>query len=117
IVVSGVHYLHQRHIAHRDIKLENILIDRAGKVKLCDFGLAIQFTEGQMLEEVCGSLLYEAPEILARKPYDGLAVDMWSLGVVLYVLVTGEFPYVETTVDGNQMIKCTSTISPFEEDI
>ncbi|KAL1764214.1 sperm motility kinase W, partial [Sigmodon hispidus] len=103
-VVSGVHYLHQRHIAHRDIKLENILIDRAGKVKLCDFGLAIQFTEGQMLEEVCGSLLYEAPEILARKPYDGLAVDMWSLGVVLYVLVTGEFPYVETTVDGMHRI-------------
>ncbi|KAK7796541.1 hypothetical protein U0070_010861 [Myodes glareolus] len=72
-VVSAVHFLHQRCIAHRDIKLENILIDGYGKVKLCDFGLAIQLAEGQMLKKVCGSLLYMAPEILAREPYDGLA--------------------------------------------
>ncbi|CAO2608043.1 Sperm motility kinase [Lemmus lemmus] len=99
-VVSAVHYLHQRRIVHRDIKLENILIDREGKVKLCDFGLAIQVAEGQMLKKVCGSLLYMAPEILASKPYDGLAVDMWSLGVLLYVLVTGQFPYKATTFRG-----------------
>ncbi|KAM7318866.1 hypothetical protein ACRRTK_021978 [Alexandromys fortis] len=99
-VVLAVHFLHQRRIAHRDIKLKNILIDRDGNVKLCDFGLAIQLAEGQMLEELCGSLPYMAPEILARKPYDGLAVDMWSLGVVLYVMVTGKFPYEEVTLDG-----------------
>ncbi|XP_051032307.1 putative sperm motility kinase W [Phodopus roborovskii] len=99
-VVTAVHFLHQRLIAHRDIKLENILIDRAGNVKLCDFGLAIQLKEGQMLKESCGSLHYMAPEILAGKPYDGLAVDMWSLGVVLYVLVTGQFPYEERTYHG-----------------
>ncbi|KAM7328683.1 hypothetical protein ACRRTK_012775 [Alexandromys fortis] len=98
-VVSGVHFLHQRRIAHRDIKLENILIDGGGNVKLCDFGLAIQLAEGQKLEELCGSLLYMAPEILARKPYDGLAVDMWSLGVVLYAMVTGYYPYAEDTLD------------------
>ncbi|XP_006998065.3 putative sperm motility kinase W [Peromyscus maniculatus bairdii] len=99
-VVSGVHFLHQKRIAHRDIKLENILIDRAGNVKLCDFGMARQLAEGQMLEEFCGTLFYLAPEILARKPYDGLAGDMWSLGVLLYVLVTGQFPYEETTSEG-----------------
>ena len=77
-VVSAVHFLHQRRIAHRDIKLENILVDAAGNAKLCDFGMAIEITEGQMLEEICGSLLYWAPEILAKKPYDGLAGDMWS---------------------------------------
>ncbi|GAB1301186.1 Putative sperm motility kinase W [Apodemus speciosus] len=98
-VVSAIHFLHQRHIAHRDIKLENILVDAAGNVKLCDFGMAIKVTEGQMLEDICGSLLYWAPEILARKPYNGLAVDMWSLGIVLYVLVTGNFPYVEATTE------------------
>ncbi|EGW12566.1 Serine/threonine-protein kinase MARK2 [Cricetulus griseus] len=99
-VVTAVHFLHQRRIAHRDFKLENILIDRAGNVKLCDFGMAIQLKEGQMLKEGCGSLNYMAPEILARKRYDGLAVDMWSLGVLLYALVTGYFPYEETTYDG-----------------
>ncbi|KAK7828501.1 hypothetical protein U0070_009010 [Myodes glareolus] len=110
-VVSAVHFLHQRCIAHRDIKLENILIDGYGKVKLCDFGLAIQLAEGQMLKTVCGSLLYMAPEILAREPYDGLAVDMWSLGVLLYVLVTGQFPYTENTLRGMYRL-ITNTMYP-----
>ncbi|XP_076416998.1 putative sperm motility kinase W [Peromyscus maniculatus bairdii] len=110
-VVSAVHFLHQRHIAHRDIKLENILVDAAGNAKLCDFGMAIEITEGQMLEEICGSLLYWAPEILARKPYDGLAGDMWSLGIVLYVLVTGHFPYMEETLEGMHRV-ITTTMCP-----
>ncbi|XP_052610684.1 putative sperm motility kinase W [Peromyscus californicus insignis] len=110
-VVSAVHFLHQRHIAHRDIKLENILVDAAGNAKLCDFGMAIEITEGQMLQEICGSLLYWAPEILARKPYDGLAGDMWSLGIVLYVLVTGHFPYMEETLDGMHRL-ITTTMCP-----
>lgn len=107
-VVSAVHFLHQRHIAHRDIKLENILVDAAGTAKLCDFGMAIKVTEGQMLEEICGSLLYWAPEILARKPYDGLAGDMWSLGIVLYVLVTGHFPYLKATMEDMHRLITTS---------
>ena len=110
-VVSAVHFLHQRHIAHRNIKLESILVDAAGNAKLCDFGMAIKTTEGQMLEETCGSLLYRAPEILARKPYDGLAVDMWSLGIVLYVLVTGHFPYVEATIEDMHRV-ITTTMCP-----
>ena len=73
--------------------------------------MAIKTTEGQMLEETCDSLLYRAPEILARKPYDGLAVDMWSLGIVLYVLVTGHFPYVEATIEDMHRI-ITTTMCP-----
>ncbi|CAO2607323.1 Sperm motility kinase Z [Lemmus lemmus] len=96
-LASAVHFLHERRIAHRDIKLENILLGEGGKVKLCDFGLATQLREGQMLEELWGTLPYLAPEILAGTPYDGMAGDMWSLGVVLYVLVTGRLPYVEST--------------------
>ncbi|XP_075835267.1 sperm motility kinase-like [Microtus pennsylvanicus] len=96
-LASAVHFLHQRLIAHRDIKLENILLGEGGKVKLCDFGLATQLVEGQMLEDLWGSLPYLAPEILAGTPYDALAGDMWSLGIVFYVLVTGHLPYVEST--------------------
>ncbi|XP_038199711.1 sperm motility kinase-like [Arvicola amphibius] len=96
-LASAVHFLHQRLIAHRDIKLENILMGPDGKVKLCDFGLATQLVEGQMLEELWGTLPYLAPEILAGTPYDAMAGDMWSLGIVFYVLVTGHLPYVEST--------------------
>ncbi|XP_041528487.1 putative sperm motility kinase W [Microtus oregoni] len=98
-LASAVHFLHQRRITHCDIKLENILLGEGGKVKLCDFELATQLVEGQMLHELWGSLPYWAPEILARKPYDCMAGDMWSLGVVLYVLVTGHFPYEESTLE------------------
>ncbi|XP_059137390.1 putative sperm motility kinase W [Peromyscus eremicus] len=110
-VVSGVHFLHQKRIAHRDIKLENVLIDGAGNVKLCDFGMSRQLAEGQMLKEFCGTLVYLAPEILARKPYDGLAGDMWSLGVLLYVLVTGKFPYDETTYERMYKVITTTIFS------
>ena len=95
--MSAVQYLYQRHIAHQDIKLENNLIDNTGNIKLLDFGMATQLAEGQMLQEGCGPLLYMVPDILAGKPYDALAGDMWSMGILLYVLVTGHFPYEETT--------------------
>ncbi|CAO2601796.1 Sperm motility kinase [Lemmus lemmus] len=97
-LASGVHFLHQRRIAHHDIKLENNLLGEGGEVKLCDFGLATQLVKGQMLQELWGSMPYWAPEILARRPYDGMAGDMWSLGVVLYALVTGQFPYRGSTL-------------------
>lgn len=98
-LASAVHFLHQRRIAHRDIKLDNILLGDGGKVKLCDFGLAIQLEEGEVLEEVWGTLPYLAPEILAGTPYDALAGDMWSLGIVFYALVTGHLPYVALTTE------------------
>ncbi|KAM7318870.1 hypothetical protein ACRRTK_021982 [Alexandromys fortis] len=113
-VVSAVYFLHQRLIAHRDIKLKNILIDGYGNAKLCDFGLAVQLAKGQMLKRVCGSLKYMAPEILAREPYDGLAVDMWSLGVILYVMVTGQFPYAEVTIDGMYRLITNTTYPIFD---
>ncbi|CAO2603832.1 MAP/microtubule affinity-regulating kinase 3 [Lemmus lemmus] len=97
-LATAVHFLHERRIAHRDIKLENILLGEGGKVKLCDFGLATQLVEGQMLQELWGSMPYWAPEILARKRYDGMAGDMWSLGIVFYALVTGHFPYKGSTL-------------------
>lgn len=74
--------------------MENMLVDHAGNIKLCDFGMTTQLAE---VQEVCGTLIYMAPEILAGKNHDNLAGDLWSLGILLYVQVTGYFPYVQTT--------------------
>lgn len=108
---SAVHFLHQRRITHCDIKLENILLDELGQVNLYDFGFDTQLLEGQMLQNLWVSLPYWAPEILARKSYDGMADDMWSLGVVLYTMVTGHFPYEKSTTE---IIFCliTTTVCP-----
>ncbi|CAO2602273.1 Sperm motility kinase [Lemmus lemmus] len=99
---------------HRDIKLENILLGEGGKVKLCYFGLATQLVQGLMLEELWGTLPYLAPEILAGAPYDGMAGDMWSLGIVLYVLATGHLPYVELTPEAMyHLINTTACPVPY----
>lgn len=75
-VLSAVHYLNERRVDHSDLKPENNLIDNAWNIKFCDFKVAAQQEEWKMLEEVCGTLAFLAPEFLAGKPYDGLAVDM-----------------------------------------
>ncbi|XP_057607412.1 sperm motility kinase-like [Chionomys nivalis] len=98
-LASTVHFLHQRRIAHCDIKLENILLGEGGKVKLCDFEFVTQIIDNQMFQDLWGSLPYWVPGILARKPYDGLPGNMWSLGVVLYAMVTRHFPYEESTIE------------------
>lgn len=108
---SAVHFLNQRRITHCDIKLENILLDELGQVKLYDFKFDTQLVEGQMLQDLWQSLAYWALEILARKPYDGMAADMWNLGIVLYGMVTGHFPYEKSTIE---VIFCliTTTVCP-----
>lgn len=88
--------------------LNNTIQHGTGKVKLSDFVMATQLEQGKMLEEVCGSLLYMVTEKLATKPYDGLADDKWSLGIILYIMVTGHFTYVETTLDGMHKIITTT---------
>ena len=82
---------------HRDLKPENILfIDSGmGKIKITDFGFGTHHNEGEKLLTACGSLAYSAPELLMEDEYDGRAVDIWSLGVILYMLVVGKFPFSE----------------------
>lgn len=104
-LVDAVEHLHAQGIVHRDIKLENILLDRAnGCAKLIDFGLSdYLFEDGSTLTEAvaeervfdayCGSPLYLAPEMCQQKPYRGRPVDIWSLGVVLYKMIQGRFPF------------------------
>ncbi|XP_027290000.1 sperm motility kinase-like [Cricetulus griseus] len=96
-LVCAVHYCHDNGIAHRDIKLDNILLDDKGSIKLCDFGLATRITLGQGTKGFCGTLEYCAPELFSGKEYDAKAVDIWSLGVVLYTTVTAFFPFSANT--------------------
>ncbi|XP_028381046.2 sperm motility kinase 3A-like [Phyllostomus discolor] len=91
-LVSALHHCHEKGFAHRDLKPENILLDADNNVKLADFGLSKEFWKCK-LTSFCGTMWYVAPEILSSEPYDGQRVDIWSLGVVLYQLVTGKLPF------------------------
>lgn len=75
------------------MKIENILISRTGHVKIIDFGLSNLFSPGSPLSTFCGSLYFAAPELLNGKAYNGPAADVWSFGIVLYVLVCGKVPF------------------------
>ncbi|XP_055837908.1 SNF-related serine/threonine-protein kinase isoform X2 [Episyrphus balteatus] len=93
-IVRAISYCHQLHVVHRDLKPANVVFfEKAGVVKLTDFGFSNKFLPGQKLETSCGSLAYSAPEILLGDSYDAQAVDIWSLGVILYMLVCGQPPF------------------------
>lgn len=95
-IVRAISYCHRLHVVHRDLKPENVVFfERLGMVKLTDFGFSNRFNPGQKLETSCGSLAYSAPEILLGDSYDAPAVDVWSLGVILYMLVCGQAPFQE----------------------
>lgn len=92
-IVDAVAYLHSNRLAHRDAKLENFVITAAGSVKMIDFGLSARVVPHTKLGDMCGSMAYSPPEIVMQVPYDGTPADMWSLGIVLYALLLGGFPF------------------------
>lgn len=92
-ILSALQYLHANNIVHRDLKIENIMISKTGEIKLIDFGLSNMYDPRKSLQTFCGSLYFAAPELLKANPYLGPEVDVWSFGVVLYVLVCGKVPF------------------------
>ena len=95
-LVGAVAYVHNMSCVHRDLKLENILLDKNENVKLCDFGFTREY-EGTLsyLQTFCGTVCYSAPEMLRGEKYAGEKVDVWSLGIILYALLTGQLPFDE----------------------
>ncbi|MCJ1261383.1 hypothetical protein MMC22_001247 [Lobaria immixta] len=93
-LVGAVSYVHNKSCVHRDLKLENILLDKNENVKLCDFGFTREY-EGKLsyLQTFCGTVCYSAPEMLKGEKYAGEKVDVWSLGIILFALLTGELPF------------------------
>ncbi|KAK6460245.1 hypothetical protein DFJ63DRAFT_290633 [Scheffersomyces coipomensis] len=95
---SALDYCHRNNVVHRDLKIENIMISESGDIKIIDFGLSNLYSPKTLLKTYCGSLYFAAPELLSAKPYTGPEVDIWSFGVVLYVLVCGKVPFDDQSV-------------------
>ncbi|KAM6972869.1 serine/threonine-protein kinase SIK2 [Aplochiton taeniatus] len=92
-ILSAVEYCHDRNIVHRDLKAENLLLDGHMYIKIADFGFGNFFQPGEPLATWCGSPPYAAPEVFEGQQYEGPQLDIWSMGVVLYVLVCGALPF------------------------
>ncbi|KAL4808544.1 hypothetical protein BDV18DRAFT_101401 [Aspergillus unguis] len=102
-LVGAVSYVHSKSCVHRDLKLENILLDKHENVKLCDFGFTREYEgKSSYLQTFCGTVCYSAPEMLKAEKYAGEKVDIWSLGIILYALIAGELPFDD---DDDQITK------------
>ena len=98
-IVTAIKYSHDHNIAHRDIKLQNILITQFPLVKVCDFGLCgFMKNDNELFSSFCGSTQYLAPECLKREDYDGKKSDIWSMGIVLYTMLVGKPPWEGTSL-------------------
>ena len=90
-ILDSLNFLHQRQIAHLDIKPSNILIDKYGRIKLTDFGMSAFFPKNVKCEHYAGTKLFMAPEIYSKSPFNPFKADIWALGITLHYLITGEF--------------------------
>ena len=114
-IASAISYCHSYGVAHRDLKPQNILIQKFPFVKIADFGLCGYVRENDLMKTFCGSPAFAAPECLSRTNYDGRKSDIWSLGVILFVMVTGEFPWnlSNTGIMIQQILKAEFKVPPF----
>ena len=107
--MDALRYCHNKNIAHRDVKLENVLLQKFSSqeqthhVKLIDFGFANQLPKGEKTRTFCGTPSYMSPEIVTRKEHAGPPVDIWATGILLYALICGYFPFRAT--NDNELYK------------
>lgn len=92
-IILGVEYCHAQNVTHRDLKLENLLLDDKHNIKIIDFGFSTCFSHDKKIRVFCGTPSYMAPEIVARKEYAGPPADIWALGVLLFTFLCGSFPF------------------------
>lgn len=92
-VIEALAYCHKKNIYHRDIKLDNILVDETGSIKMIDFGFSEKVTEGQKSTSYCGAPAFFAPEILNKQPFFPEFSDVWAIGVLIYRMIAGFFPF------------------------
>ena len=92
--MSAIKHCHDAGISHRDIKMDNILVNEDGQLKIIDFGFAVKRSEpSELISNFCGTPSFMCPEILKRSPYDPHKADIWALGVLLYKLCTDRYPF------------------------
>lgn len=91
--MQGIESIHKAGIVHRDIKLENIMLDATGMIKIGDFGVSRRMKPNKRYFEQAGTPAYIAPEIIGNKGYSGFQCDMWSAGVCLYAMLVGSVPF------------------------
>lgn len=92
-IMWGIDYLHSKNVYHRDIKLENIIIDENNNIKIIDFGFGASEPKTKLLSFFCGTPSYMPPEIVLKKDYLGSQADIWSIGILLFTLLCGSFPF------------------------
>jgi serine/threonine protein kinase len=111
-IASAINYCHQLGIAHRDLKPENVLIETFPQIKVSDFGLCGFIAPHEMMQTFCGSPCYCAPECLSRVSYDGRLADIWSIGIILFAMVTGSHPWTitNTSLMLRQILKGNYTV-------
>ena len=102
-MLKAINYCHKRNVCHRDIKTENVIIYGEDlQVKLIDFGLACQFDPKDGMDRRIGTLLYMAPELFVKAPYDEMS-DIWAIGILLFMMLTGRVPYKQT--ETNRLVR------------
>ena len=117
-LINCLFYLHSQNIAHRDVKIDNMLLDANKDLKLIDFGLSTKYTDDDLLDQPCGTVVYAAPEVLEGKEYHGMLADVWSSGIVLFGMLAGYLPFSDKDDEVNKqlVIKGQITMPEFFSD-